>query len=70
MYVCMHACMYVHMYSCTCTSQHMYEGQWRGAGVVSLLPCGSPRLNPGHQAWQQVPLPAVADINTSTLPNI
>lgn len=27
------------------------------------------QLNSGWQAWQQVPLPAVADINTSKFPN-
>ena len=33
------------------------RGQRGGAGLY-LFPCGSWRLNSGHQAWQQAPLPA------------
>lgn len=49
--------------------KHIYLcGEGEGCQIGSLLlPCGSQDLNLGHQAWQQVPLPAELSLRPQSL---
>lgn len=49
-------CAHVQMY--VCTSQYILGVRGQLPRVHSLLLCGLQRLNSGHQAWYQIPLPA------------